>query len=199
MIAIGLTGSIGMGKSTVLDMFGELGAATWCADDAVHRLYAKGGAAAGPVGAFYPDAVVDGAIDRTKLAGFVLGDPEKLKKLEGIVHPLVALDRQQFLKDAAQKGVKAAVLDIPLLFESGYEKGFDAVVVVSAPEDVQRERTLSRPGMTEEKFEAILAQQTPDAEKRARADYIIDTGAPLAETRAQVAAIYEKILEKQVS
>lgn len=197
MIVIGLTGSIGMGKSTVLAMFGDLGAATWCADDAVHRLYAKGGAAVGPVGAFYPDAIVDGAIDRTKLAGFVLGDPEKLKKLETIVHPLVALDRQAFLKEAAQEGKNAAVLDIPLLFESGYEKGFDAVVVVSAPEDVQRERTMLRPGMTEEKFKAILAQQTPDAEKRARADYVVDTGKPLEETRAAVAAIYKKILEKQ--
>jgi dephospho-CoA kinase len=197
MIVIGLTGSIGMGKSTVLSMFGDLGAATWCADDAVHRLYTKGGAAVDPVGAFYPDAIAGGAVDRTKLAGFVLGDPVKLKKLETIVHPLVALDRQEFLKRSADEGKTIAVLDIPLLFESGYEKGFDAVVVVSAPKEIQRERTLSRPGMTEEKFEAILAQQTPDEEKRARADYVIDTGKPLEETREQVSEVYEKILERK--
>lgn len=189
MILVGLTGSIGMGKSTVTRMFAALGAAVWNADDAVHRLYAKGGAAVGPVGKEFPEAVAGGAVDRDKLSALALGAPEKLKRLEAIVHPLVAKDREDFLNRAKWDGAEIAVLDIPLLFEKGYETGFDAVVVVSAPADVQRARVLARPGMSEEKFEAILAQQMPDAEKRARADYVIHTGQALEATQGEVETV----------
>lgn len=196
MIRIGLTGSIGMGKSTVLQMFADLGAAVWDADAAVHRLYAKGGAAVGPICALFPDAIIDGAVDRAALAKIVLGDNAALAKLEAVVHPLVAEDREAFMLEAAEVGAEAVVLDIPLLFENRTEQFFDATVVVSAPADVQRERVLARSGMTEEKFKAILKLQTPDAEKRQRADYIIDTGAPLDDTKAQAAAVYGDILKR---
>lgn len=196
MIRIGLTGSIGMGKSTVLSMFADLGAAVWDADAAVHRLYGEDGAAVAPLADLFPDAIVDGVVDRAALAKIVLGDTQALAKLEAVVHPLVAEDREAFMAAAAQAGADAVVLDIPLLFENGTEKFFDATVVVSAPADVQRARVLARPGMSEEKFEAILRLQTPDAEKRQRADYIIDTGLPLEETRAQTAAVYSEILGK---
>lgn len=189
MIVVGLTGSIGMGKSTVSKMFGELGAETWSADDAVHRLYAPGGAGAAALGEAFPEAVVDGAVDREKLSTLVMNNPDALTALEMIVHPLVAADRKAFLEDAAVRGVGIAVLDIPLLFERGYENQFDATVVVSAPPDVQRVRVLSRPGMTAEKFEALLARQLSDVEKRARADYVVSTDRPLEETRAEVATI----------
>ena len=193
MIKIGLTGSIGMGKSTVLAMFADLGAAVWDADAAVHRLYGQGGGAVQLIGETFPDAIVDGAVDRARLAAVALSDPEQLKKLEAIVHPLVAADRQGFLAAAAHGGATAVVLDIPLLFENKGEDAFDAVVVVSAPEDVQRERVLARPGMSEAKLEAILRMQMPDAQKREKADYIIDTGGPLEETRAQAAKVFEAI------
>ncbi|WP_375201807.1 dephospho-CoA kinase [Hyphococcus sp.] len=196
MIRIGLTGSIGMGKSTVLSMFADLGAAVWDADAAVHRLYGEDGAAVAPLADLFPDAIVDGVVDRAALAKIVLGDAQALAKLEAVVHPLVAEDREAFMGAAAQAGADAVVLDIPLLFENGTEQFFDATVVVSAPADVQRTRVLARPGMSEEKFEAILRLQTPDAEKRQRADYIIDTGLPLEETRAQTAAVYSEILGK---
>ncbi len=196
MIRIGLTGSIGMGKSTVLSMFADLGAAVWDADAAVHRLYGKGGAALAPLAELFPEAIVDGAVDRAALAKIVLGDTQALAKLEAVVHPLVAEDREAFMTAAAQAGADAVVLDIPLLFENETEKFFDATIVVSAPAETQRARVLARPGMSEEKFEAILRLQTPDAEKRQRADYIIDTGLPLEETRAQTAAVYGKILGK---
>jgi dephospho-CoA kinase len=196
MIKIGLTGSIGMGKSTVLAMFSDLGAAVWDADGAVHRLYAKGGAGAKAVGSMFPDAILDGAVDRRKLAALVLGDAQALQSLEELIHPLVAADREGFMDAAAHAGALAAVLDIPLLFENGTEKSFDATVVVSAPADVQRARVLARPGMTTEKFEAILKLQTPDAGKRKLADYVIDTGVTIDETRAQVSEIYADILQK---
>ena len=196
MIKIGLTGSIGMGKSTVLAMFSDLGAAVWNADDAVHRLYAKGAAGAKAVGSMFPDAIVDGAVDRRALAGLVLGDAQALQSLEEIIHPLVAADREGFMDAAAHAGVAAAVLDIPLLFENGTEKFFDATVVVSAPADIQRARVLARPGMTAEKFEAILKLQTPDAQKRQLADYVIDTGVTIDETRAQVADVFGEILRQ---
>jgi dephospho-CoA kinase len=194
MIKIGLTGSIGMGKSTVAAMFEALGAPVWSADAAVHRLYEKGGAASGPIAAAFPGAVKDGAVDRDRLGEKVLGDAEALRRLEAIVHPLAAQDRRKFIEDAAKAGAEAAVFDIPLLFETGGEKTFDAVVVVSAPEDVQRARVLARPGMTEEKLAAILAEQTPDAEKRKRADFVVRTGGPLEDTRAEVADVYKAIL-----
>lgn len=196
MIRIGLTGSIGMGKSTVLDMFADFGAATWNADDAVHRLYEKGGGAVPFIEKAFPEAVKNGAVDRAELAKLVLGDAEAVKKLEAIVHPLVGEDREAFLSAAEKAGVDAAVLDIPLLFENASEKFFDATIVVSAPADVQKKRVLARPGMSEEKFEAILKLQMPDADKRQCADYIIDTGLSLDETRGQVDAAYADILRK---
>lgn len=189
MIIVALTGSIGMGKSTVLQMFADLGAAVWNADAAVHRLYAKDGVAVRPVAEAFPSVIANGAIDRDNLSKVVLGDPAKLKQLESIVHPLVAADREEFVAKARAAGAEIAVLDIPLLFENRGESAFDAVIVVSAPASVQRERVLARAGMTEEKFAAILSRQTPDAEKRARADFIIDTGQSLEETRGEVARI----------
>ncbi|MEQ8177952.1 MAG: dephospho-CoA kinase [Amphiplicatus sp.] len=194
MIVVGLTGSIGMGKSTVTAMFADAGAATWDADSAVHRLYAKGGAAVAPVTEEFPGAAKDGAIDREALGALVLGDPARLKALEAIVHPLVAANRAAFLETARARGEKLAVLDIPLLFETGAEASFDAVVVVSAPYKAQRARVLARPGMNAEKFEAILAKQVPDAEKRAQADYVIDTDRTLEETREEVETVIADLL-----
>lgn len=199
MIRIALTGSIGMGKSTVLQMFADFGAAIWDADAAVHRLYAKGGAAVPFIEKEFPDAVLDGAVDRVRLAQAALGEEQAVRRLEAIVHPLVAQDRDAFMAAAEKAGADAAVLDIPLLFENGLEKFFDAVVVVSAPSETQRARVLDRPGMTEEKFRSILKLQTPDAEKRQRADYIIDTGLALEETRDQVDAAYADILRKNLA
>ena len=194
MITVGLTGSIGMGKSTVGKMFADLGAAYWDADSAVHRLYAEGGAAVAEIDAAFPSAVCNGAVDRAALAKIVLSDSDQLKKLEALVHPLVAADRLAFLEEAMKANAAMAVLDIPLLFENGSEAFFDAVVVVSAPYDVQRERVLARPGMTEEKFNAIVAQQMPDAEKREKADFVIKTDQPLEATQAAVKAVFERLI-----
>jgi len=196
MIVVGLTGSIGMGKSTALGMFREHGALAWSADDAVHRLYAKGGAAATPMAEAFPGCVTAGAIDREKLSQLLLRDRAVLQRIEAIVHPLVAKDRADFLARARKSGAELVVLDIPLLYEKGYEGGFDAVVVVSAPAHVQRARVLARPGMSADKFEAILKQQTPDAEKRRRADYIVETGQSLEATRAEVRKIVEALRRK---
>lgn len=195
MIRIGLTGSIGMGKSTALKIFAELGAAVWDADDAVHRMYGAGGAAVAPIEAAFEGVVKDGVVDRRALAKIVLNDPEKLKALEAIVHPLVGQDQGLFLAEATASGAPAVVLDIPLLFENGSQGFFDAVVVVSAPAAVQRERVLARPGMTEEKFNAILAQQTPDAEKRAGADYVISSDQPLEDMARDIRRVYSAILK----
>jgi len=167
---LGLTGSIGMGKSTTAGFFRELGVPVWDADAAVHRLYAQGGAAVGPVGALCPDAVVDGAIDRAALKAWIARDASALARLEAVVHPLVAQDRAAFV--AAVQG-PLAVLDIPLLFETGAE--VDGVLVVTAPQEVQRARVLARAGMTAAQLDAILARQMPDAQKRARADFVIET------------------------
>ncbi|MDR7230804.1 dephospho-CoA kinase [Caulobacter sp. BE264] len=186
MLILGLTGSIGMGKSTTSRMFQDEGVPVYDADAAVHALYATGGAAVAPVEAAFPGVVVNGAIDRAKLSAEVVGNAEALAKLEAIVHPLVGAHRIGFFEEAKAKGHEIVVLDIPLLFETGGEKRVDKVVVVSAPADVQRERVLARPEMTAEKFEAILARQTPDAEKRARADFVIDTGQGLDHARRQV-------------
>jgi len=196
MITVGLTGSIGMGKSTVTRMFADEGAVVWNADDAVHRLYAKGGAGVSAIGARFPQAVVDGAVDRDILSRFALDDAAALADLEAIIHPLVSADRAAFLDSAAREGVDIAVLDIPLLFEKGYEKFFDAVVVVSAPADIQKARVMARPGMTEKKFRSILMKQTPDAEKRRRADFVIDTGVSLDATREQARAVLAALKER---
>ncbi|ATC23027.1 dephospho-CoA kinase [Caulobacter vibrioides] len=186
MLILGLTGSIGMGKSTTSKMFQDEGVPVYDADAAVHALYATGGAAVGPVEAAFPGVVVNGAIDRAKLSAQVVGNSEALAKLEAIVHPLVGAHRIGFFEQAKAEGHEIVVLDIPLLFETGGEKRVDKVVVVSAPAEVQRERVLARPEMTPEKFEAILARQTPDADKRARADFVIDTGQGLDNARRQV-------------
>ena len=163
MITIGLTGSIGMGKSTTAKMFAEAGAFVWDADAAVHRLYAKGGAGVRAIEALAPGAIIDGAVDRAKLRAAIMANGALLKKVEAEIHPLVAADRAQALAKAAEDGFGVAVLDIPLIFETGAAKAFDHVVVVSAPADIQRARVLERPGMTPDAFEAILAKQVPDA------------------------------------
>jgi len=194
MIVLGLTGSIGMGKSTTTAMFADAGALVWNADDAVHRLYAKGGAAVGKVGQAFPGVVVDGAVDRTRLAEALGQDGEAFRRLEAIVHPLVLKGRLEDLAAAEARGVKLAVLDIPLLFETGGDAAVDAVVVVTALAAVQAERVLARPGMTRERFEAILARQLPDPEKRRRADFVIDTGVGLEAARARVDEIVGMVL-----
>lgn len=195
MILLGLTGSIGMGKSTTTAMFADLGAVVWNADDAVHRLYAPGGAAVGPVGEAFPGVVVDGAVDRTRLAEALGKDDTAFRRLEAIVHPLVAQGRAADLEAARTAGVKLAVLDIPLLFETGGDRAVDAVVVVTADPAIQAERVLARPGMTRERFDAILERQMPDAEKRARADFVIDTGRGLEAARDEVEAIVAAVLD----
>lgn len=195
MILLGLTGSIGMGKSTTTAMFADLGAVVWNADEAVHRLYASGGAAVEPVGAVFPGVVVNGAVDRTRLAEALGRDEAAFRRLEAVVHPLVAQGRAADLAAARAAGVKLAVLDIPLLFETGGDAHVDAVVVVTADPEIQAERVLARPGMTRERFEAILARQLPDAEKRARADFVIDTGRGLEAARAEVAAVVQTVLD----
>lgn len=194
MIVLGLTGSIGMGKSTTTAMFAELGALVWNADEAVHALYAAGGAAVAPVGDAFPDVVVGGAVDRDRLARALGSDDSAFRRLEAIVHPLLVRGRVEDLVRAEANGLRLAVLDIPLLFETGGDAAVDAVVVVSAPPEIQAERVLARPGMTRERFEAILARQIPDAEKRNRADFIVETGQGLDAARARVAEIVSTVL-----
>lgn len=194
MIILGLTGSIGMGKTTAANMFADNGVPVCSADDAVHQLYS--GRAAPLIEAAFPGTVVDGTVDRTKLSSAVLGKPEALKKLESIIHPLVHEEEAAFLARARADGADIALIDIPLLFETGGQSRVDKVAVVSAPADIQRERVLSRAGMTEAKFEAILARQMPDAEKRARADFVIDSSGDFEETRAQIKAIIAELRGK---
>lgn len=191
MKLIGLTGSIGMGKSTTMQMFAEQGIPVYDADAAVHAIYS--GEAVPAVEAAFPGTTADGKVDRQKLSAFVLGKPEELKKLEGIVHPMLGAHRAAFLKQAEESGATAAVLDVPLLFETGGEKRMDAVVVVSAPADVQRARVLARDNMTPEKLDAILARQMPDAEKRKRADFVVDTSSGLEPVRLRIRDILEQV------
>lgn len=196
MKIVGLTGSIGMGKSTTAAMFREAGIPVYDADAAVHELYDVGGAAVGPVGDAFPGVVREGRVDREALRQRVLGKPEELKRLNAIVHPLVGQHRAKFFKDVEDAATDVVVLDIPLLFETGGERNVDTVVVVSAPADLQRARVLAREGMTPERLEAILAQQVPDAEKRARADFVVDTGRGLEAAREQVARIISQLRHK---
>jgi dephospho-CoA kinase len=191
MFILGLTGSVGMGKSTAAQFFREEGVPVHDADAAVHRLY-EGGAVA-PIETAFPGTTENGKVDRIKLANRVLGDPAALRRLEEIVHPLVRKEEERFLAEAEKEGAAIAVLDIPLLFETGGETRCDAVVVVTAPPDVQGARVMARPGMTMEKFEAILAKQMPDAEKRARADFVVDSGQGFDAARQQVREILAQI------
>jgi dephospho-CoA kinase len=187
MIRLGLTGSIGMGKSTVAAMFAARGVPMFDADAAVHRMQGPDGRLVAAIEAAFSGTTGPQGVDRTALAEAVLGDPVALKRLESIVHPAVAEERADFLNANAQAPL--VLLDIPLLFETGGEAQVDSIAVVSAPADVQRARVLARPGMTPERFAAILARQLPDAEKRTRADFVIDTGGPLVATEAQVDAV----------
>ena len=192
---LGLTGSIGMGKSAVAAMLRGLGVPLFDADAAVHQLQGPGGACLEPIERAFPGTTGPTGIDRQKLGAAVFGNPDALKILEQIVHPEVAELRRTFLAD--NTGAPLIVFDIPLLYEKAGEHGLDAVVVVSAPPEMQRQRVLARPGMTEEKFEQILALQVPDADKRARADYVIDTGVRLAETRNAVQRLIYAIINPQ--
>jgi dephospho-CoA kinase len=189
---LGLTGSIGMGKSTTARFFEEEGCAVWDADAAVHRLYAQGGAAVEPLGKLFPTARVDGAIDRSALKRIIQDDPGALAKIERIVHPLVAADRQHFIAATEEDIV---VLDIPLLFETGSEKDMDAVVCVTADPDVQRERALARGTMTSDQFEHILSKQMPNGTKCDRSDFVVETKTR-PQARAQVRHIVRQIREK---
>lgn len=187
MIVLGLTGSIGMGKSTTAAMFRDENIPVHDADQAVHRIYA--GVAVPMIEEAFPGTVVDGTVDREKLAAKVLGNPEALRRLERIVHPLVRADADAFVEDARKAGEPLVVLDIPLLFETGGRDRVDRILVVTAPPEIQRERVMARPGMTEQKFQSILARQVPDAEKRSLADHVIDTSNGMEAARDAVRAL----------
>lgn len=194
---LGLTGSIGMGKTETAKMFANLGVPVYDADAAVHAVYEPGGEAVAPIAAAFPDCIKDGRVDRRALAMKVVGDGAALARLESIVHPVVREKQHAFIAEAAALGADLVVLDIPLLFETGQQSQMDAVAVVSAPPELQRERVLSRPGMTAEKLGHILARQMPDTEKRAKADYIVDTSQGLAHAEAQVRKIIADVRKKQ--
>ncbi|HEY1961263.1 MAG TPA: dephospho-CoA kinase [Rhizomicrobium sp.] len=200
---VGLTGSIGMGKTETAKMFARLGIPVYDADAAVHRLYEPGGAAVAEIAAAFPGTVADGRVDRGALAERIRAEPDRLQHLERIVHPLVAHEQRMFLDQAAAAGAEMVVLDIPLLFETGGHARMDAVVVVSAPEEIQRARVLTRSGMTSEKLEHILARQMPDAEKRAQAHFVVETDKGLDHAFAQVkeivAALHERRKGKSVA
>ena len=195
MLVIGLTGSIGMGKSTIAARFRALGIAVCDADAEVHKLYA--GKAAPLIEASFPGTTANGVVDRAKLGAALVKDPSGFKRLEQIVHPLVFVAERDFLRAEAARGAHMAVLEIPLLLETGGEKRVDVVVVVSAPADVQEARVLQRPGMTREKLATILARQVPDAEKRRRADFVVDTGTTIPESESQVDRIVESLKGRQ--
>lgn len=189
---LGLTGSVGMGKSTTLAMFAAAGIPVWDADAVVHELYALGGAGVPVIRRLCPEAVVGGAVDRDALRSAILSDAGLLQRIEDEVHPLVARNREAFLAEGDRQGVPMVVLDLPLLYETGADRAMDGVVVVSAPEGVQRQRVLSRPGMTKAALDSILARQMPDAEKRARATWVVET-TDIGGARAQVETIIATI------
>ncbi len=193
MLLIGLTGSIGMGKTETAKMFALLCVPVYDADAAVHKLYQPGGAAVGPIGEAFPDVVVEGSVDRAKLSECVIGNPEEIRRLEEIVHPLVGQAQMDFLLDCESQNAEMVLLDIPLLFETGGQNRVDVTVVVSAPYEVQRARVLARPGMTPEKFGAILKKQVPDEEKRSKADYVVDTSKGLDHAFEQVTKVVEDL------
>lgn len=197
MIAIGLTGSIAMGKSETARMFAARGIPVFDSDAAVHELYGRGGKAVRPISELAPSAIVDGAVDRRQLAAAVLDDQSLLKKIEAVVHPLVKARQTSFLKEAEARGCDIAVLDIPLLFETGREAEVNVVVVVSAGDQLQKERALQRPGMTQEKLEFILSRQLPDRQKRSRADFVIDTSTSLEQTDRDVGRVITAIRSKR--
>ncbi|MEP7452633.1 dephospho-CoA kinase [Phyllobacterium sp. SB3] len=193
MIVLGLTGSIGMGKSTTAQMFLDAGIPVYSADDTVHRLYKS--AAAPLIEQAFPGTTNSGEVDRSKLSAAVMGKPKALQKLEKIVHPLVRNEENRFRREAKENGAELILLDIPLLFETAAENRVDKVLVVTAPEEVQRERVLARPDMTVEKLDAILARQIPDGEKRKRADFVLDTSHGLEAARADVLELIHSLVD----
>jgi dephospho-CoA kinase len=193
MIVLGLTGSIGMGKSTTAKLFAEAGVPVYDADATVHRIYQ--GEAAPAIEAAFPGTTVDGKVDRGRLSAQVVHDPKAMKKLEQIVHPMLRGYHQKFIDDAEQAGAPVAVIDVPLLYETGGEKRVDAVVVVTTTPEIQRQRILARDNMTSEKLDAILARQLPDAEKRRRADFVVDTSDGLDPVRARIRDILDQAVK----
>jgi dephospho-CoA kinase len=193
MIILGLTGSIGMGKSTTAKLFAEAGVPVYDADAAVHKIYE--GEAASAVEAAFPGTTVGGKVDRNKLSARVVHDPAAIRRLEAIVHPMLGASRQKFFEDAERSGAPVAVVDVPLLYETGGEKRVDAVVVVTTTPEIQRQRILARDNMTSEKLDAILARQLPDAEKRKRADFVVDTSDGLDPVRARIRDILEQAVK----
>jgi dephospho-CoA kinase len=193
MRILGLTGSIGMGKSTTAKLFAEAGVPVYDADATVHKVYESEAAAA--IEAAFPGTTVDGRVDRTLLSPKVVHDPDAMKRLESIVHPMLRAHHQKFLDEAERSGAPIAVVDVPLLFETGGDRRVDAVVVVTTSPEVQRERILAREGMTPEKLDAILARQLPDAEKRRRADFIVDTSHGLDPVRARIREILDQAVK----
>jgi dephospho-CoA kinase len=193
MIILGLTGSIGMGKSTTAKLFAEAGVPVYDADATVHMLYE--GEAVPAIEAAFPGTTGDGKVDRNRLSARVVHDPAAMKRLEEIVHPMLGASRQKFLAAAEQSGARVAVVDVPLLFETGGEKRVDAVVVVTTTPEIQRQRILSRPNMTDEKLDAILARQMPDAEKRGRANFVVDTSHGLDPVRARIRDILDEAVK----
>ena len=193
MIILGLTGSIGMGKSTTAKLFAEAGVPVYDADATVHRIYQ--GEAAPAIEAAFPGTTVDGKVDRVRLSAQVVHDPAAMKRLEQIVHPMLRSYHQKFIDDAEQAGAPVAVIDVPLLYETGGEKRVDAVVVVTTTPEVQRQRILARDNMTSEKLDAILARQLPDAEKRKRADFVVDTSHGLDPVRAHLRDILSEAVK----
>ena len=193
MLLVGLTGSIGMGKSKSAELFEAEGLPVYDADASVHALYEKGGAAVAPLSEHFPEAIKDGAVDRTILGKLVLHDGEMLQKLESIVHPLAGKMQKDFLETQEAAGKKAVILDIPLLLEKKAEGLVDVVVVVSTTPEVQKQRVLQRPGMTEEKFYSILSKQMPDAEKREKADFVVDSTISVADAHSQIRDIISRL------